>query len=866
MSPVPPSDTPIPASLRGQLDDFRRRLWRGKIQETVLACLIGLCASFLIVFTLDRFWQTPGPLRLAILLAGTSLSTVFAPWWLHRWVWRHRRESQLARLIAKRFPGLGDRLLGVIELQDQHEAEDSMSPRLRAAAMEAVAEEAAKRKLDDAMPPSRHHRWAWVLAIMGLAILVAAVWTPRAAVNALSRWVKPWGDTPRYTFTQLEPLPETLAVPFGESFELIAKLTPTSEQEPVSGSARLGHQPEVTSERRDREFRFTFPGQQERGILRMRIGDARIAIMVQPVQRPVSQEVNVLITPPAYLQLPAKNLTVRGGSFSAVEASKVEVSFAMSRPLRSASFGPLEGESQSTPLHIEGTLARTPTLNVTDRAVTVPFHWVDEFGLESRDAFRLRIDGMKDSAPSVYLQGIERQKVLLPEETLDFEALVEDDFGVKAFGLEWQGTFTKPTDAAPAQGEMKLGEGKADAARLLAPVAFSPAALGIAPQRLVVRAFAEDFLPGRGRVYSEPVVLHVLTRDEHAQLLKAQFDRAITELEDAVRRERNLLEENERLRMLDGNQLQSDDQREKLKEQQQAEAANRQRIDELQKKIEQLFKDATRNESIDKNVLGDLALTNQLLRELAQQDMPKIESSLGNAQESTNTPEQTKRDLSEAVKEQQKAVEKMQAAADRANEADRKFEAGTFVNRLKKAAAEEAGIANSLIEGFNRMLGIAQIHLDPSDARRLKESSRQQAETASDVRWIEEDLGHYFARTNKEPFKKILDEMQTAKIGIALDDIRQRLGNNHSGNAVESAMHWSERLNAWAKSLEEAGAGGGGGGGAGSGQANPEDEDFEFMLRVMKMVQQETDLRARTRALEQFRRAQNPSDTQPESP
>jgi transposase len=34
-----------------------------------------------------------------------------------------------------------------------------------------------------------------------------------------------------------------------------------------------------------------------------------------------------------------------------------------------------------------------------------------------------------------------------------------------------------------------------------------------------------------------------------------------------------------------------------------------------------------------------------------------------------------------------------------------------------------------------------------------------------------------------------------------------------------------------------------------------DDEDFEFMLKVMRMIQEEQDIRYRTRALEQLRRA-----------
>jgi hypothetical protein len=121
------------------------------------------------------------------------------------------------------------------------------------------------------------------------------------------------------------------------------------------------------------------------------------------------------------------------------------------------------------------------------------------------------------------------------------------------------------------------------------------------------------------------------------------------------------------------------------------------------------------------------------------------------------------------------------------------------------------------------------------------------------VRWIQEDLGHFFARTKNETFKSILDEMHKSEIDIGLDGIRMKLAANHSYEAAENAKKWADQLAAWAKLLEGEKDGGGGGGGGG-GAPNAEDEDFEFMLRVMKMIQQEQDLRSRTRVLEQFRR------------
>lgn len=275
------------------------------------------------------------------------------------------------------------------------------------------------------------------------------------------------------------------------------------------------------------------------------------------------------------------------------------------------------------------------------------------------------------------------------------------------------------------------------------------------------------------------------------------------------------------------------------------------------------MKDSTRNGQIDKNTLKKMAESLKSMQELSKQDMPKVDSKLGDSTEETNTPEKTKKDVEDAVKEQQKAVEKMQAAIEKANDANRRFEAGTFVSRLKKAASEEDGIATTLVRKHDVLLGLKASEIDPADQRLLNESVRQQSDTASDVRWIQEDLGHYYTRTEKETFKQILDEMRDSKIDIGLEEVRARLQTAKSFTATEGAKDWSTKLAEWAKKLEgDMNQPGGGGGGNGGG--NSEDEDFEFMLRVMKMVQQEMDIRSQTRALEQFQRAnQEPAPAKP---
>ena len=546
----------------------------------------------------------------------------------------------------------------------------------------------------------------------------------------------------------------------------------------------------------------------------------------------------------------------------------------MDRELRSGAYGPAQllGDAgddggglvpYAGGLIMDGENARSGEFELGAFSCEIPFSWVDKDGLEGSSGYRLRVDGVEDAPALCYVQGIERQKVMLPEESVDFELLAEDDFGVRVAGIEWVGELTRPGAGKPAKGEMQLAAGAAGIERLLESVAFSPAAFGIGPQKIVLRAYAEDFFPGRVRSYSEPLILHVLSRDEHAQLLKSQFDRQIGDLEDLARRETGLLDENERLGQLDAAKLADEENRRRLEMQSSEEAETRRRADELAMRMEQLMKDATRNGQIDKETLRKLAEAQGAMRELAERDIPGVEEKLSESRESSNSPDKTSKDLDGAIERQRKALDKMRDAIARANDANKRLEAGTFVNRLKKAAGEQAGIVDSLKEGFERMLGLSSKRLDPADARKIEESSKQQADTASDLRWLQEDLAHYFARTKAEPIQVLMDAMKQSDIDSGLEDVRARLSKNHSFGAAELAKKWGDQLTQWAAQLGGGMDGGGGGGGA-DGAPDAEDEDFEFMLRVMKMIQSEQDLRAQTRVLEQLRRSTGSPPTSPD--
>jgi hypothetical protein len=870
----PSSRVPIPDSLKAQLATFRRRLWRLKLMEAMAAGVVGLLFSFLLVLGLDRIWATPGWLRLLILGGGVSLFAIFAPYCLRHWVWGQRRDSQLARLIAKKYPGLGDRLLGVIELQEKSEGAEFVSQRLREAAIQAVSAEVASRQLERALPSSNHRRWMLVAILLAASAVFAFVIMPKAGWNALRRWMYPLSETERYTFTRLADAPTRLVVPMGEAFDVVLKLAKDSERHPAHAIGSYENQEAVSADLRDGVYRFVFPGQHQAGEIIFRVGDLKHELLIEPHQRPAVRKVEAMLTPPAYLKLGEQMTDCSSGVLSAVKGSKVKFFLRMDRGLKSASFTSSQAASGDTEsagividptvgnLTVEGESARSPEFLIGAGPGEISFSWKDLDGLEGASGYRLRIDASEDAPARCHLQGIDRQKVILPEETVDCELLAEDDFGVRVAGIEWVGELARPGAGKPAKGELQLASGAAGIDRLLESVAFSPAAFGIGPQKIVLRAYAEDFFPGRPRSYSEPVTLHVLSREEHSQMLKNQFDRQIVDLEDLARRETGLVDENERLSRLEAGKIQSDENRSRLEGQLAEEAETRRRAQELAARMEQLLKDASRNGQIDKAVMRKIAEAQAVMGELSLNEIPGVEDKLGETMRSFKTPEKIAKNLEAAIDRQHQVVEKMREAIERANEANTRLEAGTFASRLKKAAAEQNGIVASLKEGFERILGLGCKHLDPADLRKLEQASKQQADTAADLRWLQEDLVHYHSRVGAEPIRLLMDAMKNSNIDSDLEEVRARISKNHSFGAAEKAKKWADQLANWAAQLGGAINQAGGEGKAGKApDANAEDEDFEFMLRVMKMIQSEQDLRSQTRVLEQIRRT---SGTVPE--
>ncbi|SVD68178.1 uncharacterized protein METZ01_LOCUS421032, partial [marine metagenome] len=267
-------------------------------------------------FGLDRIWDTPSAARWTILCAGSIGLGIFLPLKLHRWIWRQRKLEQVARLLRKSFPSLGDQLLGIVELAKGGQ-EQECSQTLVLAAMRQVDDATSEQDFSRAVPDPRHGRWAFA-ALTAIILAAAALFVvPAAGWNAFHRWSMPWKNIERYTFAELEAIPERLVVPLAESFSINARLADTSKWKPASAKARYIDQSTIRAKVKNNVYTFNISPQRDPGQLKIQAGDDREVVAIKPMSRPELESLNAIIDLPDYLQYSSPvNHAGRSGTLS----------------------------------------------------------------------------------------------------------------------------------------------------------------------------------------------------------------------------------------------------------------------------------------------------------------------------------------------------------------------------------------------------------------------------------------------------------------------------------------------------------------------------------------------------------------------
>ena len=883
----------LPNETRHSLLAYRRLVRRIKIAETLLSATCGLFVAWLALFAVERFIDTSPLARFAVLLISTAGFSLLLPARLHRWVWQTRRLEQVAQLLKRRHPALGDQLLGVVELV-HNGLPASTSLRLAQAAVEQVNQTVRGRDFSDAVPQPRHLRWALAAAVpTGIALLLFIA-VPAAGWNTTLRWLLPWSGIDRYTFASVQPVPESLVVPHGEDVQFQLLLQQQSRWRPQQASAAVAGRQLAAPLNAD-QYNFSLPARTQMDTLQLRVGDWTGQIQLQVAERPELKSAAALVTLPAYLQYSRPvRMDIRGGAVSILTGSHATIEAEVTRNLTSAS---INGQ----PAAVRNSVLQSAQLPI-NAPESLELQWQDVLGLAARNAFKVQVNAVADRQPEVQLRALEPQAVVLDTDAVKFDLQSRDDFGLRQVGLEWRGVPDPVNNPEPQTGSRIVETGSPELLKAGGQTVFCAATEHVPAQTLELRAWAEDYLDGRGRIYSSPIVIHVMTAEQHAVWLMEQLRRWAGTADDVYEEEMRLHDVNRQIRQMAPEQFDQPTVRRQIEQQAAAEKANGQRLDAVVMQGEDLIRQAMRNREILAGHVETWAQGLQKLQDISQNRMPSVSRLLSQAAASRSssqpqpkgnqvpqitdvesgfnppadnaaaqqqpgnkpansrlglpstvvqggpqpppgqTPPAADQPMDQSVHQQADLLAEFLKVREQLQMILDDLEDSTFVKRFKAASREQLAVAESLnrnlYDGFGVQQGKAA---QPVDKANASAAARETAQSQK-LRIIQDDLQAYADRRNEAKFVRILQEMEDQDAVTKVAAISDVIRSNRTGESISRAELWADTLDRWAEELVSPSK---------CGQCKPGKSASlppEIILEVMRILEGEMDLREQTRA------------------
>ena len=323
----------LPEGLRRQLHDFRRRVWIIKMVEATCAAAFAVVAAYLLMFLLDRAFDTPSWLR-AVLFVAAFVGCLRIPAAVYRWVWRNRRLEQLAMLLDPEAPGgrrpaPGDHRAGAQRLRAGPVAgalrgggprggQGRAEPRLQRRRARPAAPDVGVRR------GGADHRGG------GAGRRVPGGGQQRLGAAALALGQRAAIHVRRARGPALEP--------GGRARRAVHGHGPAGRGRP-SGTRRKARPSSRASPRwppgsRTAAMSSSMPSQLEPGWLTIKVGDASRRIRIEPTLRPELTSLVASVKLPDYLgRRGALRKDVRGGAITLVQGSRAAFAATASREL-----------------------------------------------------------------------------------------------------------------------------------------------------------------------------------------------------------------------------------------------------------------------------------------------------------------------------------------------------------------------------------------------------------------------------------------------------------------------------------------------------------------------------------------------------
>ncbi len=813
------------------------------LKHLALAVLV-LLISFGLLFLMDRLIDSPIWFRCTLFISSSlALLYLGSRFWIHAFI-LPKSPSWLARKIKVVFGDVGDRLLGIIQLSDSIDSEESnYSQSLILAAREKVKIEISGLPLGETFSLKSLRPLTKSLSIVSILTVSFFLFFPSLAQNSFKRWFFPWENIPRETLTKLNHFPETWIFPKKEVSRFRLELSNDSKLSPRKATLLGDKRFYLKAKNNNNSFEFIVPGLLKEQKVELSVGDLRKSIKLKPIERPTIKDLESVAQYPDYLNYQPKSVSPLNNTFKIPHGTAIKIQGNTSRFLSSFHVTSQEIEPRSSFFKDSFSIQLSPLI----QNASLDIKLLDCFGISPTKPNQLVFIPVSDEEPNVEFPDLPQKVTILINETIPIRIIASDDHSISRLqlNLERQSKiennstdvlFDKDFDSSNKVGEFTLP--------------FDPAIFNLKNgDRLEFFAKAWDRKPNRAPTISGKLSIEVIGLEEHAEQLRGEFEKIMARTSEIAREQENIF--------LKTTALKDAINRHNIK----VSSHNMSALNELARLQDEnkiglkdvahigigKLNEALRNPVFKIEILESIWENIRKMNEVA--DKPLTDSSelittaiSASIQSSSNL-------LREAKKSQTEALAKLaEILSSGSNQMD-ELEALTIAQRLREIEKNENKVSMNLLQLLPQSIGHTSKDLNPDLVKKNARLEKLQNVTHEKADLLEDEISRYYERTGKFVYGKISQAMEKEKTVEQILKVSQRIKDNLSFRALGNLEILIKKFNEWVYLLEKSDPSSKSG--EGSSLQNSQTKDIKkVILSLLKIRRDQIDVFKKTKVLQ----------------
>jgi hypothetical protein len=690
-----------------------------------------------------------------------------------------------AARIGKAFPAVADRLVNILQLQNERGDRLRFSVELMNAARSDLEEQLSGldfvRAVDDARP-RRWRRIAGSVAVLGaLTVLVS----PSGFLGSAYRLVhfgEVFGAPAAF---RIVVDPGSREVVKGSDVMIVARIEGAG---PSSVTLVTSHPGEQVSEEYllqpgpDGLLRHEFKALKLTTAYSLRAGDVRTQeFLLTVVDRPLITRLSLTVTPPAYTRLPAQELEDNVGDAAVLAGTRVQFRIEASKNIVDGAI--VLHDSTAILLQAHGATASGSL--VVRRECVYHLRIVDRQGVENADPVQNTLRVIPDAPPTVAIIVPGTNIDLTDNTSLGLLVKIGDDYGFTSMRLSYrlvQSSYEQPAQRSTA---ITIPLNGASGTEALVPYTWDLKPLHLVPEDVVaysVEVTDNDRVTGPKTTVSETYTLRLPSFEEVARDVDERHEASLQGMQQALSEAKEAQKDLEEL------------QQDLRREQQKLDWQNQKKSEELLKRYEDIRKSVEQaNATVDRmmeemqknRMLSPETLEKyqELQRLMEELNSPELAEALKKLQESMQQPNPEA--LRQALQQFSVSEENFRKSLDRTIQLIKRLHIEQKMDALVRRAEE--------MQKTQEELGNRTAATEPADSSSIRDLQRRQEGAREDVQQMRKDLRDVRSAMEEYPREMPLEEMQ------ALEDSLQQAAMEQQMEAIQKELEQGKMQSASAQ-------------------------------------------------------------------